>query len=256
MKTSVNAAILATTKMDSGALGPLAMVAHQMTKPGPYVGTVFLGKERIGGFYLEVTDGGDRMQADLDLARYGNTGSVAERPTIRLKVRTEGYLLVYVSQGQSGYRVTLEHAEGKKNPDKVAKPVFDSSDLAEGDIFATTMVRPGQWAVEGGKEASARITVTYPKQGKEPYRPKEQGNAVEVQGGYLSPDNLTVGPGEGVVFRIGKEASARIRLSLVDPDDGPGKEPPKKRTPRKGGKDTAQRKVLRRARWENPRHRK
>lgn len=257
MKTKVNTAMLATTEMDSAALGPLAMVAHQMTEPGSYFGTVHLGKERVGAFHLEVGEGGEPMQADLDLARYGQTGSVADRRIIRLKVRVEGYLLTFVSRGRGGYRVTLERGETKKDPDKSAKPVFDSSKLSEGDIFAATLIRPGQWTADGGKSGLSQITVTYPQPGKEPYRPKEQGNAVAVEGGTLSPEQMTMGPGEGVVFRIGRGASPRIRLSLVTPDDGPGEVVPKYPTPREGREDNSDHKtILRRARWNNPRYEK
>ncbi|WP_375690372.1 hypothetical protein [Pseudooceanicola sp. LIPI14-2-Ac024] len=245
MRPFVNTAALTALRMDSAALGPLTMIVHPVEKAGSLIGTVFLGKEVVGRFDLEVLEDSDRMQADVDLSRFGRTGSTSETRFTRHKVKAGGYLLLYVGEGAGGFRVTLERAEDRKAPDKPGDPVFDSAALAKGDMVAVTLLRPGAWEADGGRGGQARITVAYPKQGDTPFRPREQGHAVTVGGGKMSPKTLKTDPGEGIVFSITDDTCPQLRLSLVEPDNGPEKD-----IPRRGDGEG---KVRRRVRWQNPR---
>jgi len=97
---------------------------------------------------------------------------------------------------------------------------FDSAELAPEDLFALTLLRPGTYAMRNVLgDHSGRIVVTYPVLSDTRYRP---GDPVEVRAGEagFDPESLEVGPGQGIVFRLGTRS--RITVDLVDPDDGPG----------------------------------
>jgi hypothetical protein len=100
-----------------------------------------------------------------------------------------------------------------------AEPAFDSSRLTEADVFALTLVRPGTYAMRnelGGAEG--RIVVTYPVVGDAPYRPPAPAEVTAAEGRF-APDELVLGPGQGIIFRIA--TPSRIRVELLEPDDGP-----------------------------------
>ena len=60
--------------------------------------------------------------------------------------------------------------------------------------------------------------VTYPVVGPTPYRPPAPVT-VERDAEGFSTEALTLGPVQGVVFRVAVES--RLLIDLVEPDDGP-----------------------------------
>jgi len=233
----INRHALTDTTHASDALGVLGAIVHPLGDAARLAGTVYRGGRRLGGFEVVTDEDATAMQANVDLARFGpgetprpdrgrgasggdGCGCDRDGPTEagdepRLAVKPGGYLVLHVSWGAPGYRVTLaEPAE------KEAKTVFDSARLGSGDLFALTLLRPGRYAVRVGKgEGRGEIRVAYPAPGRKA-RKAEAPARVALEDGELRPAEVEVDPAQGVVFEIRDQKTA-IAVELTDPDDGP-----------------------------------
>ena len=98
--------------------------------------------------------------------------------------------------------------------------MFDSRQLGNGDIFATTMFRPGRYTVTNKvNNAQAQLRVSYPVISNTPYSPPEAFEVQLDQNGF-QPNDIQLKPAQGIVFHI-SNTQARIAIDLVEPDDGP-----------------------------------
>lgn len=236
MAKFVNTFALSADRILSSEIGPLGMVAHKIDTAGRYFGRVYQEETQVAQFEVIVEDEPTHGQADVDLANLVARPGEAQRKAARYKMTREGYSIFFVSAGAGGYHVTLEVPVGKNNGE--ARVVFDSQKLAENDLFVVTLIRPGVWlAYDRSSASTAEVTVSYPEVSEKAYRPVEQAAMITVGPKGMTPNALKIGPAEGVVFQIAKEATS-LSVELAKPDEGPTKVLAK-------GK--------RRARWTNPR---
>ena len=244
MKARINTYAFQQTTVDSASLGVLGTVAHPLTEPGDYEGTVFKNGFEMARFSLRVAlDAGD-TQVDIDLATLPSSrgrpepcgcdgkGSSGHSPALK----PGGYLVLYASTGAGGFHVLLDKLSGEKVKGDKPAAVFDSRILNKGDLFIASLLRPGLYEMaELHSGAKGSIVVAYPQPGGKPYAPPPPAT-VRVSDKGFTPAKLDVAAAQGVVFTV-ESGGAAIRISLQKPDDGPAK----RATPR--GK----------VRWTNPR---
>jgi hypothetical protein len=124
--------------------------------------------------------------------------------------------------GRRAVRLALRSQKGDED-------VFDSRQLGANDLFALTLLRPGRYELFNLEDKSrAEVVVSYPTPSREPrglLAPVE----VAVEQGAVRPNKIAVRPAQGLVFRI--NTRSRLTLSLVEPDDGPGKGKDQKEPP-------------------------
>lgn len=254
----INRHALTDTTHASDGLGVLGTIVHPVAGAGRLLGTVYREGRRLGAFEVIADDDSELPQLNLDLFGFGpgrsplpggggtggpggdagggccdDEGKPEESPEVdgpRFRVKPEGYLVFHVSWGRAGYHVTLaEPAE--EGP----KTVFDSRRLAEGDLFALTLLRPGRYEVrtrkgrgseKGGEgsgaaagEPSGQIRVAYPTPGRTSRRPEGPAR-ISVEDGALEPAKVEVDPAQGLVFEC-RQKECAIAVELVEPDDGP-----------------------------------
>ncbi len=112
-----------------------------------------------------------------------------------------------------------------KDKDDKNEDAFDSRRLAPGDIFALTMVRPGEYRlVNELGEHEGRIVVSYPVIGDKPYRPPAPYR-VQCDHGGFHPQTINLSPAQGIAFQV--QTPARIKIELIRPDDGPADRGPR-----------------------------
>lgn len=238
MKAFVNTYALRTERLESNRLGTLAMIAHPLAEDGAYAGTILHDQIEVGSFGVEVRYDHNAAQADFDLAQIATRAAAGERAPVTAKLKTGGYLMLFVSQGPGGYQVVMDRLAERDEPRGKTRRVFDSAQLEKSDLFIVTLIRPGLWKMaEKSAGAEGTIRVAYPTPGKTQYRPGEPVH-VKVAKGQFRPKDVKVGAAQGVVFEVGNEGTVLV-VELLERDDGLKKAAPPP-------------KVLRRVRWSNP----
>ena len=133
-----------------------------------------------------------------------------------LAVATHGYAVFHAAIGtETGFAVQLHTAGARNQP-----PIFDSRQLHDGDVFSTTLLRPGRYSLTNVTTGSTgQIQVAYPVISDKPYSPPDPLD-VQVNAQGFQPNVIQLKPAQGLIFRIGN-VTARIKIDLVEPDDGP-----------------------------------
>lgn len=248
MNALINREILNQTSFDSGALGGLSIVAHRFDQPALYAVTVRQKDAVISRMQLKVSvltpgasviDDAKRAQAstgdspsatdasenvEIDLQSMENADAPSHALELAKRIVADaanGYVSFRAPDGQRDYSVIAETP---------GRPPFDSRKLDKGDVFAVTLLRPGEYRVANALTgATGTITVAYPVRGATPYSPPEPATVICDAGGF-HPSPLALQPAQGVIFQIG--APGRITIDLVKPDDGPTPQPEGTRLPR------------------------
>lgn len=202
--------------LDSGALTMLGAVVHTFGEPGEYRGTAQRGDGPEATFQVTVDRSCAVAQVNIDLATLGSEDDGCG-DTRRFVVHPKGYAAFRVSGGSGGYWVNLRPAD--EDP---AVKAYDTRRLEEGDIFAAMVLRPGRYTIENTlSKARGELTVAYPTMGKVAYRPPA---SLEVEcGETIKPRAIRLMPGQGLNVHV--TAPARIKIALVEPDDGPKARP-------------------------------
>jgi hypothetical protein len=209
--------------LDSGALTMLGTITHKFSEPGEYRGVLYLGSEIETVFRLTVDKNVPIAQVNIDLAalalpplqfdkcEYCKGPHKDEKHFI---VNLEGYAVFHVSSGSGGYSVRVEKAEKNTN----RKP-FYSGELNEGDFFSAILLRPGTYSVTNEyTKAKGEIVVSYPKIGKEPYRPPDPIR-VQCTQNSIEPPVIELKPGQGLIYQF--KTPSRVKIKLSRADDGP-----------------------------------
>jgi hypothetical protein len=238
MRVYVNRHLFTQTSVDSGSLTMLGALVHRFPEPGEYLGVA----ERGGTarrFRLTVDEASPAMQLNIDLAELERALSASdceckddEARRARFVVNPNGYVVFHVSRGPGGYAVRVGRLVGEAEA-----PIFDSSELQPGDLFAVTLIRPGTYSVRNlTTEVKGEVAVAYPAPGKQPYRPSEPVS-IECTERTLRPAKIKINAAQGQLYRL--RTPSRIAIELVKPDDGP----PKKaaRSTRRGAPRTTRR---------------
>ncbi len=244
MKNLAALQILGQTRFDSGALSGLGAVAHQVSAPGMHRLTIFQGDKVLQTMPVliqpppittaDAAGAAAPVSVQINLRDLlPELGQVIPRqPQPDLQIPAQGYMVFQAPSGVSGYAVQLRTGDSDTQP-----PSFDSRELQNGDIFTTTILRPGRYSlVNAVTGAKGEIRVEYPVVGNTPYTPPDALN-VQVTDQGFQPNAIQLKPAQGLIFRIGN-THARVQIDLVEPDDGPA------------GVGIAATSPLRR--WENP----
>ena len=206
MKAKLNLQLLKTTTFDSGSLGLLAMVIHQFPAVGNYRVSIRQEGRMIADTAFKVADESEVLQLNFDLAEAGlaDSGYNCENPKERM-VSPKGYVLFHVSSG-SGYSVVVANTADEL--------IFDSTRLGQDDLFAVSLLEPGNYSMTNKLgSAAGEIVVSLPSQ------PDQQINNLETQYVDVSenefdPDRIGLVSSQGLVFRI--KGSARLLIEKTD----------------------------------------
>jgi len=218
MRAFIHHHLFTQTSLDSGSLTMLGSVVHNFSEPGNYRGRVVRGTETTASFRLRVDEECPAMQVNIDLATLASPvpepvvdESACPEPGRQFAVNPKGYTLFYVSQGRGGYATLV----GKPEEGYEAQP-FDSRELKEGDMFASTIIRPGIYSVVNVVTgAQGEIAVAYPRIGTAPYRPPAPV-FIECTENALAPDRIEIKPAQGQVYRC--RVPSRIAIELIRPN--------------------------------------
>jgi hypothetical protein len=208
--------------LDSGALTMLGTIVHSLKEPGEYRGTVRRGSLPEASFYISADRNSPVAHVNIDLAslvgdstKEPDSDCCKEKDKDHFVVNPRGYVLFRVAGGPGGYRVHVRKAD---EDDQTR--VYDSSQLEYGDIFSAIIVRPGRYSLKNlVNRAEAEIAVSYPVRGKTAYRPPTPVS-VRCDSEGFDPGEIRLKPGQGLNCLI--ETPARIKIELVEPDDGQG----------------------------------
>ena len=140
--------------LDSGALMMKCFIAHLLREDGLYHGTVMLGERFVAGFVIEVNETAEETQATVDLSElhFGARGTAPNEVVKRFAVKTGGYVVLHVGQGDGGYHVLLRNTD-----DDQSRP-WNSQRLDDGDIFSAIPLPRLVYAKQRGERTHSRHT--------------------------------------------------------------------------------------------------
>ena len=213
MNSKVNIQLIKTTTFDSGALGMMAMVVHHFHSAGHYRAAIMEQGRAVTDVDFEVDEKSEVMQLDIDLARAFQSakarpeacGCKSEKQTTRV-VSPKGYVLFHASSG-GGYSVTVSNAGGKV--------VFDSTKLGDSDLFAVSLLEPGDYSMTNtlGSAAGEIVVSLTPKMAKE--IKTLETRYIDVSEKAFAPERIELTSSQGLVFRI--KGTARILIEKKYP---------------------------------------
>jgi len=127
----------------------------------------------------------------------------------------------HVSRGAGGFAVTVAKVDRRREQ---AAELFDSRELKSGDLFAATLIRPGRFSV-ANRDGRARgeIVVAYPRIGRGPFRPDDP-ILVRCTDRAFEPASIRIDAAQGQAYNIQTETPTRIKIELIEPDDGPARQ--------------------------------
>jgi hypothetical protein len=219
----------------SDALGPLDSIGHPLA-PGSYGGTVFRKEQQLGTFVLEIAEGGDGEQIEVDFADFElgvknmqfAGGSPKGEPV---------YLVLHTSGEGSGYYAIV-------TPHKDKDRVFDTRRLGDGDYYIVVPPQPGTYGVKsegyGGKGragGSCRLVVEPVKPGAHG-RDSAHGATARVGKDGIDPAKLAITSGDGAVFAVVADGIAIRGEKEGKPPKRTGKRPVGARIPGRAVRDT------------------
>lgn len=228
MKLNFNRHMLNKTIWDSGSISPLAAVVHDFREIGRYQGMVLRETETVSQFSLTVDDKYPEASINIDAGAINHSAFI---------VSPRSHTVFQAPRDGGGYSVVVN-----KQDDGRKKTVFDNRELQSGDMFVTSLMRPGRYIVTDQAGTKGDITVTPP--GKERIcrisRPLKgfmryiapEALTIEHTEKGFKPDNIKTESGQPLIFMV-KRLRARIKIQFEgtsgEPDDpcqrrSPGKE--------------------------------
>ncbi len=184
-------------KFFSHTIGVLSFVLHEIPLAGTYVIRVKSGDRAVREIGLTCLDDEPNTQVNIDLATSA-TRRVAEKSDLR--IRTNGRLLLYSSQGTTEHRVTI----ALKNDSGAEKTVFDSEQLGKSDLVIINPVLPGEYTLATGSTPKAgKITVAKARDGGLPVSQLEPKRAVVEERG-MTPPAVELLPGQPLILESPK----------------------------------------------------
>jgi hypothetical protein len=225
MKAFINTRFLNQTEFDSAAPWGSAVVAVELEKHGTYELAVArkgkpiirlpfaVGPEPCDEEAAPTTGAPEqdlRRAVSVDLFKLARaSATLPELPSLAGR----GWLSFTSAQPLPDHHVALRATGGRTDE-------FDSRKLGARAVFGLTLIRPGRYSLQNAVDGKqAEIVVAYPKMGKTAYRPPDPLQ-VQVTTEGFGKDSFALSPGQGMVFRFATES--RIRVALVEADDGPG----------------------------------
>lgn len=173
MTARLNRFLLEQTYHDSGALVQPDFVVHPCTHAGRHQVDVQRHGKLITSIMLDVDPEHSDKQVSIDLAALQQPEQKEDccchdkAPVYR--VSQHGYALFYVGSGSGGYSVK----SFPLNDGQEGAP-FDSQHLQQGDLFGTTLLRPGRYRLEDPpNKVSVILHVEAVKPGRTRYVPPD-----------------------------------------------------------------------------------
>lgn len=221
MTARLNRYLLEQTRHDSGALVQPDFAVHPCTHAGRHQVDVYRHGKPVASVMLDVDAQHADKQVSIDLAALEQPAKKGEcccddkSPAYR--VGLEGYALFYVGSGSGGFSVKMNALDSKQDV-----PGFDSQRLQKGDLFGTTLLRPGKYSlVDKAAKISLLLMVTPVKPGSTRYVPPD---ALHFDIAELRKHKeIRMQQAQGIVIRAEKDN--HIVIALEDDKDGCGKEP-------------------------------
>jgi len=223
MTVRINRYLLEQTRHDSGALVQPDFVVHPYHQPGRYQLDIFRHGKRMRSETLIVDADSNERQVSIDLAatpRSDAAGDCCCKDGDALwRLGKDGYALFYVGSGSGGFSVRSFPLHDDKGD------VFDSLKLQQGDLFGTTLLRPGRYKLEDkAAKIAVPLKVEAVKPGDKPYLPPDALH-VEIADLRKKGKGLALQQAQGIVVLA--ERDNRIVITLEDEpgchDDVPNK---------------------------------
>ncbi len=214
MTARINRYLLEQTRHDSADLVQPDFVVHPCTTTDAHQLDLYRYGKLITSVMVEVDPDCPDQQLSIDLASLEKPAKkddcCCEDKAGPYRVGKDGYVLFYVGSGAGGFSVKMNALDNQQD-----SASFDSQHLYQGDLFGTTLLRPGQYQlVIHDADIALPLFVEAIKPGKTPYRPPD---ALHLEIAELRQrKELRLQQAQGIVIRA--EKANRIVISFADQD--------------------------------------
>lgn len=219
MTARINRHLLEQTRHDSGELVQPDFVVLHCANAGRQQVDVYRHGKLAGSVLLDVEAECPDKQVTIDLAMLErppkNDHCCCEEKPHGHRVEKGGYALFHVGSGSGGYSLKSYPLDTRKD----SRP-FDSQHLQQGDLFGTTLLRPGKYRLEDrAAKISLPLWVEPVKPGSTRYVPPE---ALHLDMDELRKrKDIRLQQAQGLVIRTEKDN--RILIELDEKNAGDGK---------------------------------
>lgn len=207
-KMEINRGLFARQVYDSASLTVPTTLFHRLRQEGTYDVRVHRGEQLAHRTTVRVSEQGV-PQIDVDPAAGGHKADgdgCCDGAVRGQELLPGGALCFHVSEGDGGYDAVVERV----GRDGSVDTVLDSSEaIPAGDVFAVTMVLPGEYGVmlNGEDKEWARVRVGEPDPAS--FRPAE-GTVLTLGPRGLEPDQADLGFGQSVAIILEVDASIQV----------------------------------------------
>lgn len=242
MKHNINTIAMNKTSYDSTYIGVLSYHVIQLKEEGNYIGHVVTEKGTVNSVTINVSDDHKNIQSNIDFYNFSD-GSKTDKNNLKYELKTDGYLVLMNSQRDDKLRMKIE----KIGKTKGGSLFSDTKSIIEGQLYACTLLRPGNYEVSYNNKKAGNIVVVYPTASVNKELLNE-GVRIKVGKNGLEEKEIKALPMQGLVFDF--EAPGTIKVELLKEEKSRGlvydKVKPIKMKKKKMAKKTY--------RWENPKY--
>lgn len=214
---TLNRALFQSKTFDSASLGVLAAIHHRFATPGDYDVLVSSVGKVTHRTHVHVAKEDAPGQVALDLAALGRgeAGCSCGDAQQGTRVLAGGTVCFYAGMGTRAFTIAVNGRD-----EKGAHAVLDTGkELAAGDVFSTTLVRPGLYRVGLRHAKSTLDLLVEMPDPKKKAEPQQDAQVVRVGKEGFDTNKASMQVGQTIFFVLEHPCSVRAELVKPEHDD-------------------------------------
>ena len=213
----LNIAAVTKESADSGAIGVLESVIHQMADPGYYSINCYDDGVLTNAVYeVEVVKQGGASQVDVDLSELCSSMVGRVCATKLDAVNIGGFLQFFATRPSKGFSAVVTTTEIIHGSPTII-PVYDTKEMSKADIYVLTLIVPGEYEIVNQMNPKEKGLLSISEY--DPNNPDLTPIDVSVEDAGFVPRTVSATSIQPIAFRItaSKTKDSRIVTTPLAP---------------------------------------